>query len=199
MQCENCQVEHDGKYGSGRFCSSKCARAFSTKSKRSEINEKVSKTLTKGEWNGIKNIRDTNICIECGVVLSNSAKKYCSNKCQQSHRTSEYIKKWIDGKVDGCTFNGNGTSEYIRNHLLKESGYTCSMCGWDKINPYSHTSPLILDHIDGNSSNNRPDNLRIICPNCDSLTSTYKALNVGNGRRYWRYRSNHSGKSSTKN
>lgn len=44
--CENCKSEHDGIYGSGRFCTIKCARGFSTKSKRKEINEKVSKTLS---------------------------------------------------------------------------------------------------------------------------------------------------------
>ena len=31
MICENCGKEHDGAYGSGRFCCSKCARSFSTK------------------------------------------------------------------------------------------------------------------------------------------------------------------------
>ena len=31
MKCENCGIEHDGKYGSGRFCSVKCARGFSSK------------------------------------------------------------------------------------------------------------------------------------------------------------------------
>lgn len=41
-KCENCKNEHDGSYGSGRFCTSKCARGFSTKAKRKEINEKVS-------------------------------------------------------------------------------------------------------------------------------------------------------------
>lgn len=28
--------------------------------------------------------------------------------------------------------------------------------------------PLILDHQSGNASDNRPDNLRFLCPNCDS-------------------------------
>jgi Zn finger protein HypA/HybF involved in hydrogenase expression len=42
MKCENCSNEHDGKYGSGRFCESKCARGFSTKALRHIINEKVS-------------------------------------------------------------------------------------------------------------------------------------------------------------
>ena len=45
MICENCGTEHSGKYGSGRFCCQKCARGFSTKLKRKEISEKVSKAL----------------------------------------------------------------------------------------------------------------------------------------------------------
>ena len=45
LKCENCNISHDGSYGSGRFCSSKCARGFSTKNKRTEINKKVSKSL----------------------------------------------------------------------------------------------------------------------------------------------------------
>lgn len=43
--------------------------------------------------------------------------------------------------------------------------------------------PLVADHIDGNWKNNTEDNLRLICPNCDSLSPTYAALNRGNGRR----------------
>lgn len=42
MVCEYCNNHHNGLYGSGRFCNSKCARGFSTKNKRIEINKKVS-------------------------------------------------------------------------------------------------------------------------------------------------------------
>jgi hypothetical protein len=52
MICEACQGSNDGKYGSGRFCSSKCARGFSTASKRSEISARVSVKL-KGVPTGI--------------------------------------------------------------------------------------------------------------------------------------------------
>ena len=45
--CENCCNEHNGDYGSGRFCSSKCARGFSTKAKRGEINSKLSKKIVR--------------------------------------------------------------------------------------------------------------------------------------------------------
>jgi hypothetical protein len=45
--CENCGKECFKKYGSCRFCSSKCARGFSTKEKRNNINKIVSFKLTK--------------------------------------------------------------------------------------------------------------------------------------------------------
>ena len=45
MYCETCNKIHNGKDGSGRFCSQKCSRRFATLYKRQEINEKVSKKL----------------------------------------------------------------------------------------------------------------------------------------------------------
>lgn len=44
-RCENCNLKIEENYGSGRFCGSKCARSFSTKASRAEINKKVSKTM----------------------------------------------------------------------------------------------------------------------------------------------------------
>ena len=52
--------------------------------------------------------------------------------------------------------------------------------------------------VDGNYTNNKEENLTLLCPNCHSLTKTYKGANKGNGRHnrmkryydgksYWRY------------
>lgn len=45
MICEYCEREHEGSFGSGRFCDTKCARGFSTKKKRGQINKKVSSKM----------------------------------------------------------------------------------------------------------------------------------------------------------
>jgi len=55
MNCENCCISHDGTVGSGRFCSVKCAKSFSTKSKREEINKRVAEKL-KGKTSSLKGI-----------------------------------------------------------------------------------------------------------------------------------------------
>lgn len=56
------------------------------------------------------------------------------------------------------------------------------MCGWGKINKFTNKVPLEVDHIDGDFRNNKIENLRLLCPNCHSLTSTFKNLNKGKGR-----------------
>jgi len=38
---------------------------------------------------------------------------------------------------------------------------------------------MILDHANGNSNDNRPNNLRYLCPNCDSQLPTRGGKNIG--------------------
>lgn len=39
--------------------------------------------------------------------------------------------------------------------------------------------PLVLDHANGCNTDNRPENLRLLCPNCDSQLSTRGGANKG--------------------
>lgn len=180
MKCENCKKEHDGTYGSGRFCSTKCARGFSTKAKREEINEKVSATLSK---NGKPTIKISDFCLNCGNKTRRRSYKFCSCKCKSDYEYKQYIQDWKNGKNNGTNSNGFSISKRIRRYLWEKYEGKCSRCGWNTPNPIIKKPFLEIEHIDGNCTNNKEENLTLLCPNCHSLTTTYKFLNVGNGNR----------------
>lgn len=80
MICEKCKNEHDGTYATGRFCSVKCSKSFSSSLKRIETNLKVSKTLTGSGNPGIN--KKCPICEkEFYVRWSKRNKKTCSRSC----------------------------------------------------------------------------------------------------------------------
>ena len=100
---------------------------------------------------------------------------------QNEKRYDDYIEKWKQGLVNGMR-GKNLISRHIRKYLFKKYDDKCSKCNWSMVNPYTGLIPLEVEHIDGNYQNNTEENLVLLCPNCHSLTSTYKNLNRGNGR-----------------
>jgi len=75
----------------------------------------------------------------------------------------------------------NASARTIKRYLIKKYGDKCMICGWNEKNVVTGRCPIELEHIDGNSENNNLNNLKLLCPNCHSLTETFKALNRGNG------------------
>lgn len=125
-------------------------------------------------------------CIYCGEPLPKQRTKFCSNDCLKANRASqvkEEITKEANAKEKVLV-----SPRAIRAHLIETLGAKCQRCGWCEVNPTSGKVPIELEHIDGNSQNNHISNLTLLCPNCHSLTSTYKALNKGNGRHSRRQR-----------
>ena len=122
--CENCETEHDGKYGSGRFCSIKCSRGFSTKAKRKEINAKVSKTLSNSGHAPIKKICE--ICKKDFIIkYEKRYQQTCSLQCGSKlkwlnplyaeHMSAVMIDSYINGKRKSvhnrsihCNYEFNG-------------------------------------------------------------------------------------------
>lgn len=125
--------------------------------------------------------------IKMNIGSKNYNKFYCSKNCQHKHKKLTTIEKIENGDT-------TLSSRAYRKYLIDKHGAKCMKCGWSEINPYSGTTPIELEHKDGNSENNSLDNLELLCPNCHSLTKTYKGLNRGNGRhqRMERYRNGDS-------
>jgi hypothetical protein len=120
-------------------------------------------------------------CLACENITKRWDRKFCSSKCQQLYQRLEKFKQIESGDQSLRVRN-------YRQYLITRYGARCMNCGWDKINPITQKCPIELDHIDGNSDNNSLSNLKLICPNCHSLTPTFKNLNKGNGRQSRRQR-----------
>lgn len=128
------------------------------------------------------------LCIECGSSLQRSSYRYCSNKCQSMYQYKDYIKRWRSGEVNGSRgVVTKNISNHIRRYLVDKYDAQCSQCGWGEKHPITGSVPLEIDHIDGDAENNTEENLRLLCPNCHSLTGSFKNLNMGKGR-VWRKR-----------
>lgn len=121
-------------------------------------------------------------CLNCNKELSGKATKYCSNQCQMDYQHKQWIIRWQNGEETGLKGKYQ-VSDHIRRYLKDKYNNKCSRCGWGEINPYTNEIPLEIEHIDGNYLNNKEENLDLICPNCHSLTATYKGANKGNGRK----------------
>ena len=63
---------------------------------------------------------------------------------------------------------------YVKRHNVIE--YKCQTCGSDG-NWQNGIISLELDHINGDNTDNRIENLRYLCPNCHALTETYRGRN----------------------
>ncbi len=125
--------------------------------------------------------RRAGVCMTCGKASARTTYKYCSNVCQMAYQRQELIEKWKSGKETGLSSMGM-VNLHVKRYLREKYQNRCCVCGWSEINPKTGKVPLVADHIDGNWRNNVESNLRLICPNCDSLSPTHAALNKGNGR-----------------
>lgn len=105
----------------------------------------------------------------------------CCAKSKAKKEYDDYISSWL--KTSSLPLKCNKLSHNIIKWLKKKKGNKCEQCNWDKVNPVTNNVPVAVHHIDGHSTNNRPDNLIILCPNCHSLTKNYGSLNRGNGRK----------------
>lgn len=138
MICEFCGKEHDGSYGSGRFCCQSCSRRYSSLIKKDEKNRKISKSL-KGKYKKPDRI---NICEVCGkefVSYRRRNTRTCSLECKKKLMSeisyfsnidwdtkSKLIK---DSYESGKNYVAGGTTKWISYKNIKVQGsYELRVC-----------------------------------------------------------------------
>jgi|LakMenE01Jun11ns_1017448.scaffolds.fasta_scaffold9837223_2 hypothetical protein len=123
-------------------------------------------------------------CLNCESVIPNM-NVYCNNICQNEHQTKLKLNEWLSG-TNVVQKGGTSVPPWMKRYLLNETNKKCSECGWGETNKHSGNIPLEIDHIDGDAYNNNIRNLKVLCPNCHSLTKTYK--NIGSRKSSRTYR-----------
>jgi hypothetical protein len=126
-------------------------------------------------------------CEKCGLPCQSHGTRFCSKGCSlgwPAHVKTgdQYVEAWLRGEVSGAIANNEGLTLPVDRYMRSLRGPACWQCGWCEVNPTTGHVPTCIDHIDGDHTNNQFDNLRLLCPNCHSLTPTYGSLNTGRGR-----------------
>ncbi len=155
MICEKCKQEHDGSFGSGRFCSRKCSNSRSwteeDKKKKSEAGKKSVKVLEKNKINGLK---------KKGIRPFTDEQIQKGAEAQRKKWEGKYNSFLKEGKYELLGYN------FRRKILLKEANNSCEVCN----NSNWLNKPIWLEvhHKDGNKKNNVRGNLIVVCLNCHS-------------------------------
>lgn len=129
----------------------------------------------------------TYVCKNCGREFKKypgHSGSFCSLDCSYEYKHKQKYQEFLTNPDKYC--RGNYQPRVFKEDILKEQDNKCAIC---ECEPIWNGKPLVfvLDHIDGHASNNRRENLRMICPNCDSQLPTYKSKNKNGDRHYYRY------------
>lgn len=118
------------------------------------------------------NFKTLNKYIELWNLSTETIEKNRRKAMSHIKYTEGVFKKSLE---DGtCTLSPSKTLKKIIQYGLKE--YKCEKCGVSSWN--GNDIILELHHKDGDHSNNRFDNLQILCPNCHSQTDNFRAKNI---------------------
>ena len=153
--CKKCGTEFTPGNGLLNFCSQKCTKGREQTPEMSQ--KKREKTLIHWEPDGKFRKYDWD-------TLNKGATKI-----------KKSLERWYV-KADIRVQNGEPLcDETTKKYLIEKHGHECWECGvteWrgEKLH-------LEMDHIDGNNKNNDIGNIRILCPNCHSITPTWRYKN----------------------
>lgn len=121
-------------------------------------------------------------CSVCGKAISRTNKSGLCQQCYRDKVKEDKIKRWKETGDTGCKV-ATTLRNCIRDYIANKQEHKCAICGI-KNEWQGKYLQFILDHIDGNAANNEEDNLRLICPNCDSQLDTYKSRNKNSARTH---------------
>jgi hypothetical protein len=150
-----------------KFCNSSCAASY---------NDKIY----------VKRKKEEHYCLNCGKELKRG--EFCDNICHAKYKETQYIERWKKGEESGLS-GKYGISRHVRKYIFEKNNDKCECCGKGYINPHTNLSVLQIHHKDGDCTNNKEENLQLLCPTCHAMTENFgsrnkKATRKDNRKRY---------------
>lgn len=186
-------------YGKTRqkFCSQFCNGSFTAANSQSRTkvcklcsNEFLASSNSSQYCEDCKkknNVKD-HVCLNCGKELASKRTYYCNNTCYAEYKWKQTKQHILEtGQFDisvGNVIGGETQRRQAKRFLEEEHGHKCAICGLTEW--LGQPIPLVVDHIDGDPTNHKIENFRLVCGNCDMQLPTYKAKNKGKGRKFRR-------------
>lgn len=145
--CKRCNKEFEPQKGLVNYCSIECRNSRGPRSE--EFKKIVSEKLT-------------------GRKQDKKRPKEVIDKIVEARKLN-HQQKILSSEYNELSF------ESLRWRILYEQKHACNKCG---INEWLG-KPIILEleHKDGNHFNNDRENLEMLCPNCHSMTDTWRGRN----------------------
>lgn len=120
-------------------------------------------------------------CAVCGEKTLRPKNIYCCADCRYKGESERLVAEWLAGAIPGVT-RWAKMHDAIRRYLFGKYNSSCQLCNWHEVNLTTGKVPLEVHHVDGNCRNGSPDNIQLLCPNCHSLTDTFRKLNNKSAR-----------------
>lgn len=154
-KCEKCKNEFEPSKGLINYCSLKCRNSREW----SEDDKKIKSNAAKKS----EKVKNLNSKITAEVRKRITITKKIKHK-----------EKILNEEYNKLSFGR------LRLRVLFEQDEKCNNCGLGEW--LNQKIVLELEHIDGDHFNNKRDNLEMLCPNCHSLTTTWRGRNKKNMR-----------------
>lgn len=186
LQCPNIIPDKN------KFCSKSCAASYNNKGRQRSFESRL-KTANKltgkrkfsiydWDWTSIQQYYDE------GFSTRDCYKKFeFSYNIEKEARNNGLFRTRPPQKFDlqaALVENSTSMRGQVKKYLIKDGVLKneCSNCGqppiWD-----DKPLVLVLDHENGINDDNRIENLRLLCPNCNSQTETFCKGNKENNKR----------------
>jgi hypothetical protein len=132
----------------------------------SEVIRKLGLRVAGGNFKSIKNK-----ILKFNIDISHFDSNHVRNEKLKNYIELFKKKELTECLIENSTYNNRGN---IKKRLFKEGLKTnkCELCGQGEMWNNKKMS-LILDHINGIWNDNRLENLRIVCPNCNATLDTH--------------------------